>query len=351
MATFPWNGWQLSSGISGNFALEYAHIEMSIKLGELQDIISDAKGVVPFGDGRGDLSFGSCDVSIPHGHRIGDLERPSWLRLKIENKDKHVVLLKTTPMEENKFYAEMSERVNQTEERRALIFFHEFNVPFKDAALRTAQIAFDLDFHGAPLFYSWPSLGKVTATSYTSDEQAIQRAQRYINQFLEDFFRRSDAKSIFLIAHSMGNRALTAAIIELLRVNPEYRERIQEIILTAPDIDRDVFISDIAPPMVEHGASMTLYASSADKALALSKKVHRYSRAGDTNDGVVVIDGIETVDATSVDTSFLGHSYYAGERTVLSDIYYLVNSGHRASDRYGLKLISRTSGNYWEFMP
>ena len=24
MATFPWNGWQLSSGISGNFALEYA---------------------------------------------------------------------------------------------------------------------------------------------------------------------------------------------------------------------------------------------------------------------------------------------------------------------------------------
>ena len=40
--------------------------------------------------------------------------------------------------------------------------------------------------------------------------------------------------------------------------------------------------------------------------------------------------GVETVDATGVDTSFVAHSYYGSVRTVLSDIFYIV---HRACAR------------------
>ena len=40
-----------------------------------------------------------------------------------------------------------------------MVFIHGFNVPFEDAIYRTAQLAHDLDFDGAPILYSWPSRG------------------------------------------------------------------------------------------------------------------------------------------------------------------------------------------------
>ena len=34
-----------------------------------------------FGSGRGQLRYGSCEVSVPRDHRLGELESPSLLRL------------------------------------------------------------------------------------------------------------------------------------------------------------------------------------------------------------------------------------------------------------------------------
>ena len=91
----------------------------------------------------------------------------------------------------------------------AFVFVHGYNVTFEDAARWTAQITYDLGFDGAPTFYSWPSRGSVPA--YTIDEQNIEWTQSNLRRFLEDFFTRSQAQNVYLIAHSIGNRALTRA--------------------------------------------------------------------------------------------------------------------------------------------
>jgi hypothetical protein len=46
-----------------------------------------------------------------------------------------------------------------------------------------------------------------------------------------------------------------------------------------------------------------LYASSEDLALVASKSVHGAQRAGDSGPGLVLVPGIETIDATGIDTS------------------------------------------------
>ena len=112
----------------------------------------------------------------------------------------------------------------------------------------------------------------------------------------------------------MGNRALTRALGSLLAEDLSVRPRLKEVILTAPDIDADVFRRDIAPALVASGRPITLYASSKDLALVASKKVHGYARAGDAGPGLVVLPGIETIDASTVDTSLLAHSYFAETR-------------------------------------
>jgi len=132
-----------------------------------------------------------------------------------------------------------------------------------------------------------------------------------------------------------------------MREKPNLRNRFWEIILSAPDIDAEVFKRDIAPQIVP----ATLYASSRDEALKLSKQFHGYPRAGDSGAGLIIVPGIDTVDATAVVTDFVGHSYYAESRSILSDMFYLIREGKRARERFGLRGADTSTGQYWVFRP
>ena len=239
------------------------------------------------------------------------------------------------------------EKINNSKYKSALIFVHGYNVSFEDAARRTGQITYDLNFDGLSVFYSWPSDGKTA--KYMDDEADIQWSQTNIERFLLDFTSKSDAENIYLIAHSMGNRGVTRAYISAVQKNPKIASRFKEIILAAPDIDADVFKEQIAPKMVQSGRPITLYASSEDVPLKASKLIHGGPRAGDSGKNLTVILGIETIDATKVKTDFLGHSYFADNRSIISDIFYILKPGLRADQRAGLNAKYLPEGKYWEF--
>jgi len=57
-----------------------------------------------FGIDRGDLSYGTCEVSIPRAHRIGVLESPSIVKLEFrEDPIRHVVLLDVSLQDKKKW--------------------------------------------------------------------------------------------------------------------------------------------------------------------------------------------------------------------------------------------------------
>jgi esterase/lipase superfamily enzyme len=244
------------------------------------------------------------------------------------------------------FLAQLEARTRAAKKRSAFVFVHGYNVSFEDAARRTAQVSYDLGFPGVPLFYSWPS--QASTTLYLEDEQNIEWAETNLHSFLTDVLTQSGEAEVVLIAHSMGNRALTRVVAALSRESPALRGRIKEIILTAPDIDADVFRRVLAPALVASGRPITLYASSDDLALVASKQAHGYGRAGESGPGLIVLPGIETVDATGVDTSLLGHSYYGDSRSVLSDMFYLLREGKRAGQRFGLEAVDGSHGRHWK---
>ena len=325
---------------------EYAVVR--VFYGTDRNLTSSTTPAEMFGTARAALSYGTCDVSIPRDHRMGELESPSIWKLEFrEDPERHVVLLSVIVQSKDEFFSGLAEKIHQVAARSAFLFVHGYNVTFEDAARRTAQISYDLGFEGAPVFYSWPSQGKTAL--YTYDEQNVEWAQTNLKRFLEDFFSRSDAENVYLIAHSMGNRALARATAAFLAENPLLRPRLKEIILAAPDIDAEVFTRDIAPALSASGRPVTLYASSEDLALVASKKFHGYPRAGDSGQGLVVVPGIETIDATGIDTGLLGHSYYAETRSVLSDLFYLIRHGERADQRFGLMGVDIQAGRYWVF--
>jgi len=305
-----------------------------------------------FGEERGHtLIFGTCEVSIPRDHQAGELEAPFILRRFFESPDRHVVLLSVTRKTRDQVFAEMADKLTVRAQRKAFVFVHGFNNSFEDAARRTAQIYNDVDFDGVPLFYSWPSKGRMRDYSY--DTNNADQAIAYLKTFLSDLATQGRFDSITLVAHSMGSRALTRAFMDLADDLPTDKVALfNELILAAPDIDADVFRTDIAPALVASGSRMTLYASANDLAMVASTGFGGAPRAGDMREGVTIIDGVETIDATKADTNLfwgVGHGYVADSPQMLHDLHDLVVAKLRAGKRAALEEVSTVSGVYWRF--
>lgn len=301
-----------------------------------------------YGNQRGTLELGVCEVTIPKGHKVGEVERPSLLRIELsEDPLRHVVVVSVAPQGSDQFYAGMRSRVAGTSRKEAFVFVHGYNVTFLDAARRTAQISHDLQFEGAPIFFSWPSQGGLLG--YTIDETNVVWTVTHLKDFLLSVAEQSGAELVHLVAHSMGNRALTSALREMYYELDEKCPKFHEVVLTAPDVDAEVFRRDLAPAILRIAKRVTLYASSNDEALVVSKQVHGYARAGDSGEGLVVVPGMDTIDVSAVDSSLLGHSYYGSNRTVLADLFDLIRQGKPANQRPWLQSASRDGLAYWVF--
>ncbi len=295
------------------------------------------------------LSLGTCDVSIPRDHRPGELEAPSIWKLEFhQDPEKHVVLLGVQTEEQKQFYRDLTSAVAASDNKEAFVFIHGYKTTFEDAARRTGQLAYDLNFHGAPIFYSWPSKGDLDG--YAADEDTIVWTTPHLKAFLQQVALQSNARTVHLIAHSMGNRALTQALADLAAspagpAKPHFRE----VILAAPDVDQDVF-KQLAAAMEKSADRVTLYASSHDEALAASKKLHEFPRAGEAGRNLLVMKGIDTIDVSTVDTSLLGHSYFGDNGSVISDIHRLLTQGSPPNQRSCLSQASLLNLAYWVFV-
>ncbi|HEY3594428.1 MAG TPA: alpha/beta hydrolase [Polyangiaceae bacterium] len=254
------------------------------------------------------------------------------------------MLLAVQPATHDVFLDTLAARVAAAPGKTALVFVHGYNVTFEDAARRTAQIAYDIHFAGVPMFFSWPSLGQTLA--YPVDMTNADWAQFDLKAVLLDIADHSGADNIILIAHSMGNRVLTTALIEAAEARPGFAARVREVVLAAPDLDADTFRRDLAPRLIAATRGTTLYASSTDEALAISHHYNGELRAGDVAAGPIVVSGMDTIDVSAVDPGPLGHSYIGDSPSVLDDVARLVGDDLSASARLG-NPVTGPLGAYW----
>lgn len=291
------------------------------------------------------LHLGRFVVSVPRDHhRPGTIERPAIWSFYREDPTKHFVIVRRELLGYEPFYRQVRSLVQKSADKQAFVFIHGFNVGFDDAVYRTAQLSYDLGFDGAPIVYSWPSVASVV--DYRIDERNNEWTVEHLRWFLEDVRQKSGAKVVHLIAHSMGNRALAAALGQMAP-STQGQARFSQVIMAAPDIDAGVF-PVLAAKLKRIAGRVTLYASEHDLALIAAAKYDTFQRVGSTKPNVVIIDGIDTVDASKVDTNFLAHSYVGDSTKVLSDIFYAIR-GIAANARAFIEARGQPTGEYWAF--
>jgi esterase/lipase superfamily enzyme len=316
-----------------------------------------------FGSDRGrHLQLGHALVTVPKGHQVPQVERPWAVKIPYfdvtlyeqkEDPKQHFTIKEIKALTKEQLIALVKARLKPSQRFKdhAIVFVHGYNTSFDNALYRTAQIAYDLEFDGAAFLYSWPSGGGVA--SYTYDRESAQASEPYLRQFLEMVVKETGAKSVSIIAHSMGNQPVMDVLRDMKSAAPP-GVTISQVILAAPDVDADNF-TNLAQAIKGFAKGVTLYASSNDRALLVSRNFWGNYRAGDVpTGGPLVLPGIDTIDVTdaSTDAFAINHSGYAQNNKLLQDIGKLVLNGLRPPDLRlpNLKKVATDKGDYWRYV-
>ncbi len=295
---------------------------------------------------EGELSFGLLTACVPGNHEIGQ-----YLRLtpRFNCEDLPEVAAGAVSKDRDEFFHAIAARLEPMQRKQIFVFVHGYDFEFNEAALWAAQLKADLGFSGVAIFYSWPSLA--SRLRYPADENNAEWTTAHLEKFLEELAAREPGSAIHLIAHSLGCRALLRALDGIAKEKSEAPVRMfGEIVFAAPDEDADVF-RQLAPSAVQLGERVTLYTSALDRALGTSGHVHGYPRAGDAEYDMVLLPGVDTIDATAVSNSRLHHDYFLDRREMLADIFQLLENGTPPESRFALRRMQVKNGVYWRIAP
>ena len=166
------------------------------------------------------------------------------------------------------------------------------------------------------------------------DKDSALFARQSFLQIIARLHDELGIETINVIAHSMGNLVVVDALRESAgSLKPV---SINQLVMASPDVAMDMYIAAL-PNLAKVTKGMTLYASSADKALKISAELASFPRAGGIGPtGPVVFPPLETIDVTAIGDELLGlnHTEFATNRAVMDDLKILLDQ-HRPAPRLG----------------
>lgn len=233
--------------------------------------------------------LGLLTVTVPdsrqRGDRINAVPRDA-IRVTDRQRRRLFSVWNYEALDENEFSAlasdMLADAVGQMDgefNNQVIVFIHGFNVRFRDAAFRAAQIKYDLDFPGPVFFYSWPANGSVM--HYLSDMDDADLSVDGLVDFLRLVRDSVPNADINVIAHSMGTRVFAQALNRLVLEDPGFN--LNHVFFASGDLDRNLFVEWVSPA-ADNMESVTLYTSGSDVAVASSQLLRNLFPSRDRED-------------------------------------------------------------------
>lgn len=240
----------------------------------------------PFGNERnrgGELSFGSLILAKPKEQ--GALDDLNWLTGRWGTRVAYAGAY--TPGE---FFEGVARRLNERNAEEILVFVGNFGSDFRSTALEFAEMNFALAFNGVPVFFSWPSQGRVS--SYLLDSATAEWSAPHFAGFLTSMLDKFRDRKVHVVTSGMGGWLVLKAMAELDRQGGQ-AGKIDQLIVCGPDIDAEVFQQQILPKIATAAKRMTVYLMPNSPTLQASEIIHGSSRLGRT--GMLIRPQFETV--------------------------------------------------------
>jgi esterase/lipase superfamily enzyme len=309
------------------------------------------------GDLDSTTRHGACVVNFPvDSHQRGSLEIPpnvrNWWKKYDPKKFFYIYACRTLGQQQ---------LIGEVAEDDLLLYIHGFNTSFRHAILTATQLKHDTEFAGRVAIFTWPSdrrSGENLLTGYRSCEVRAAKSVQPLSELLTALVARKSPEGkhtrLHVIAHSLGNRLLLAAVHQLVtdrRIKPSQKV-FSNVVLAAADVDWPTFASQ-APSLVSCSERISYYYSTEDFPLKLSKSLH----GNRPPIGLCPLfhPHVDTINADNVNQLSVGfgHRYFSSSNPMLVDLSLLVVGGLAPNKRQPPLGNRQAIGPYlhWEFVP
>ncbi|MGE0281871.1 MAG: alpha/beta hydrolase [Rhizobiaceae bacterium] len=312
---------------------------------------ADNSGEMFSGERARAAAFAEITVSIPPSdvRKVGEV---AWPKKLPPDPETDFAALKADVVSRTTAEEWLSAKVRKSPDRSVLVFIHGFNNQFEDAVFRFAQIVHDSKMDSVPVLATWPSRGSLLAYGY--DRESTNYTRNAVEQLFQYLARDPEIKEVSVLAHSMGNWLALESLRQMAIRNGGLPAKFKNVMLAAPDVDVDVFRSQIVD-MGERRPRFTLFVSRDDRALAVSRRVWGdVSRLGAIDPEQspykeeLAANNISVLDLTKIQAGDdLHHTKFAESPQIVQLIGTRLSNGQTLTDsrhRVGDTIVSATAG-------
>lgn len=312
---------------------------------------SEETGEMFSGERARDVRFADITVSIPPGtvRKAGEV---AWPRKLPADPATDFATLKAEEIDREAAEKWLNSHVRKSPDGSVLVFIHGFNNRFEDAVFRFAQIAHDSGARSVPVLATWPSRGSLLAYGY--DRESTNYTRNAVEKLFQYLARDPQVKEVSILAHSMGNWLALESLRQMAIRNHSLPTKFKNVMLAAPDVDVDVFGSQIAD-MGKQRPHFTLFVSQDDRALAVSRRVWgNVSRLGAIDPEQspykeeLAANGITVIDLTKFKAGDrLHHAKFAQSPEIVRLIGGRLSDGQTLTDSrvgFGDHIVTAASG-------
>jgi esterase/lipase superfamily enzyme len=238
----------------------------------------DAPLTQRLGNTRGNLvRFGSFDTEIEPTLGLGRwLDASSWFL------DEEINILNAKTMDRTAFVNQLRGMVSRSPHRGVLVLVHGLRTDFDFALRGTAFLAHVLDINAPVIVFDWPGNQAGTLSGYRLARRLASESGADLAETLRLILRDVQPQRLWVVANSLGGQVIVDAV-DILAGDPELADRapeIDDVVLTAPDVSRAGFHDRFKQQLAALVRDTTIYVSSNDRALLLSRVVNLGQRLG-----------------------------------------------------------------------
>ncbi len=311
------------------------------------------------GNERGEtLKFGSFDTKIEPTLGIGMLINPTeWFQ------NEEISLQGVQELDEGQFVEQVGGFVQDSPHQSLLVIVHGYKEAFPSALRKTAFFGHVLDINSPVLLFDWPGDQGATLRGYRRARRVAEASGADLARALELIIRQIQPARLWLLANSMGGQVVVEAF-SFLNAEADLADaetEIEHVVLTAPDVDHDEFDQQFKQEINALARNLTVYVSSNDRALVLSRIVNRARRSGESTltpdqleEAVRVSELIEPdselvtlVDVTPVNRTRNFHNFSLETPEFFDDLYLRLTNDNTPHSRLRYQIKTLDGSVYW----
>lgn len=262
--------------------------------------------------GRGDaLRLGSFDTEIEPTLGLG-----MWLDASGWFLDEEIRIRQVRELAEVDFVGQVRAMVDASPHRALLLLIHGYRTDFDHALRGTAFLAHILDINAPVMVFDWPGNQGDSLRGYRRARRVAAESGQELAATLRLINREIQPERLWVIANSLAGEVVVEAVSRVYEesdfADPEYE--LDELVLTAPDADYARFNSSFKEKLAAVVGNTTVYVSSNDRALLVSRVINRGRRLGQST--------LSKADAELFDEveGFLELAEPGSERVTLIDV-------------------------------